>query len=1024
MSLLIRRWLAEHNIEIAHLREFSLEQTAGLAFRIVQDMEVKSLGIFDICTLAEVIELPIGAVWQDISVLAQITQNLVCVLSQKKPLKRNEGTWLAFQIAYLRSLQQILNHEQNLGRPWLHRTLVWDTGMLVSASVPRPLQEAQLQGLLKTLRPGKLTDTQAEQALSLVTESLLVQQLNNLALAWLIANSAEEGEAKLIIQRSTNSLSGHLLAVIAENAPQFAQLQKFFRLGNSFPVSSGNLASQTVESGGMASTTSAPGDTIDLHREFYRAHLIQSSSNPLFIEYFSLQDVYVPLKGKVAQQEQKILQQVDLMVWSQQQLSDLETVAVIESEPGYGKTSFCQIWAVKVARELYPTWIPILIRLSEVTLRSNLEETLSSAFKDNFHINFLEWLEQDYPKCLLLLDGLDELPPSYLGKRAKVVFLEQLVNFQVAGKHKIFLTSRSTTLHEIAQDLPMQLKRISIGQWEQDELRQWFQQWSKVQSLPIAQNLFTFLKHMGTFGATSKLPALSTIVRQPLMLYLLGVLHRDELLDEKILQSIDKREEATHALLWEIYQRLRKWLLGYPQTDGIKTMQMRWGSSHIHRTQDAIAHLLQNRHPEEILKEIWTVSLEILHSGHHQIKLNDEVDVDVLPRFFFTIKNLKISRKGAKALKGWIAFSHTKLGEFLCADALVMKFKGLTDRTENAYGEKTFVIDSLSNVAQYLYNLLGYGLLSQELEDFAIAGLRRFSKQEFSFELLCHRLLPFWYAYCRGRWLDEGIAHQALAHFRRRQNPVNIEQVNAALGLNIFLLLCAIHQEAKIPFSPCGYPASLTEFNPEALTELIGRTAVLEENSFTTRTRLKSLALLNLSGAHLSQVTLLGANCKQTNLSDAKLMGANLAQVNLQNANLTRANLTGANLTGANLTGANLTEANLTGVNLSSVILTNACLSQAILSDSERETALQRGAIFSMEQFQVIKNLLSQQPDVHTLDNTNNTVAWIQNIPNQGLIESVEGEPILPGEDLYQNYNDDDETVVNPHLDDYDSLDE
>ena len=94
------------------------------------------------------------------------------------------------------------------------------------------LQDAKLQGLLKTLSPGKLTDTQAEQALSLMADSLLVQQMNNATVAWFVANGAEEPEAKLLTQRLSHALPGHLLTVIAQNAPPLAQLQKFVRLGS------------------------------------------------------------------------------------------------------------------------------------------------------------------------------------------------------------------------------------------------------------------------------------------------------------------------------------------------------------------------------------------------------------------------------------------------------------------------------------------------------------------------------------------------------------------------------------------------------------------------------------------------------------------------------------------------------------------------------------------------------------------------------------------------------------------------
>ncbi|BAY45681.1 pentapeptide repeat-containing protein [Scytonema sp. HK-05] len=179
--------------------------------------------------------------------------------------------------------------------------------------------------------------------------------------------------------------------------------------------------------------------------------------------------------------------------------------------------------------------------------------------------------------------------PSRQGKRIQAIFLHQLLKFQSLSQHKIFLTSRSTALQNIAQELPQQLKRIAIEPWDKQELKQWFQQWAKVQSLPISQNFFIFLKQAGVFSAKSKLPEISALVRQPFMLYLLSVLHRDELLHKEILQFTARNQHTRNAsLLWEIYHRLSRWLLGYAQTGSIKTMLMRWGVAHIHRTQEAM----------------------------------------------------------------------------------------------------------------------------------------------------------------------------------------------------------------------------------------------------------------------------------------------------------------------------------------------------------------------------------------------------------------------------------------------------
>ncbi|MFN6471356.1 MAG: pentapeptide repeat-containing protein [Nostoc sp. SerVER01] len=975
MNLSIRHWLAEHNIAINGISGFSAGQLAGIAYRIVQDMEVKSLMPFDICTLVEILELPLTVVCQEIRVISELTANLLRSLSQKKPLKRNEGTWLAFQIAYLEALQAILKQESSLHRPWLDRARI--------PTQPNILQDPQLQGLLKTLSPGKLTDTQAEQALSLLADSLLVQQINNAAIAWLVANGAEEAEAKLITQRLLNSFPGHLLVVVTENAAPLAQLQKFVRLR-------------------ISSVGSTVSDKIDLHREHYRASLIKNLSIPLLTESFALKDIYISQKGliveeSISEQDKKTLTPVDLKTWTQQQLADLETIAVVESEPSYGKTSFCQLWAAEIAEKFYPDWMPILIRLRDVTYGKTFTETLNSAFP----VNLSTWFEQENPRCLLLLDGLDELPPSAQGIRAKAIFIQQLLNFQSQHRHKIMLTSRSKALQEIDREVLVLFKRIAIQPFDVEELKQWFQQWTKVQLLPIAQNFFTFLKQAGLFGK-SKFPELSVFIRQPLMLHLLGILHREGLLDDELLQLDTKA-----ALLWEIHHRLSRWLLGYPLTGGMKTMLLRSGFVHIHRTPEAIANLLGDRHAEDLLEQMQAIALKILQSQRYQIY----EEWKNLPGFYFEVRDLESSRRGVEAQRGKVEFSHIKLGEYLCAEAIAGELKLLTQYQDEGYGTVSFVVDSPGSVAQHIYNLLGYGIVSQEIEELAIEGLRKEQKDRFSFEVLFQRLLSFWRGYCQGRWLDEGIAHKALTNFYALQNPVNVEQVNAAVGLNVFLLLCACHRETKIPFWPCGNPVNLTEFNPEALSVLIARTTVLHKSAFITR--IKSLAGLNLSAASLLQVTLTQINLEQTNLSNAELIGANFAGVNLQQANLTganlqQANLTGANLQQANLTGANLQQANLMGVNLNFANLTNACLFDAILSESDKKLAADNGALFAREPFQKLKNLRSPQPSLNTKKITSTTDVNWNHPATIGLIESCEGT-ILP----VGSYDDDavDETV-------------
>jgi hypothetical protein len=995
MNLSIRHWLVENYIEISQIKECSQGQIIGVALRIIRDMEVRSPSPFDICTLAEVLELPLRFVWDEVSIFARLTESILGLLGQNKPFNRNEATWLAFQVAYLQALEEVLIEEQSLSRVWLERLVCLadkqkkgegEASRLFTNALVKPLEDERLQALIKILREDKLSDVQAEEALLTVADSSLVERINRIALAWLVANSVLEAEAELIIQRLKNKLLGHLIVVVSKNAATLVQLQKFFRLGSSLQFKT--------------------NDNINFYREKYRASLIRKLGEPLLIESFSLKDIYVPSIGLPL----KAHQPVDLMKWVVSQLEDLETITVIESESGYGKTSFCQILAARIAHKLYPEWMPVSISLSDVKCGDNFLETLESAFINNPEINLSSWLEESQTKYLLILDGLNELPNCAENKRAIAVFSRQLLKFQSRFNLKIILTSQSWALEEILNKSVSQLRRIKIQPWGQDEWKQWFANWAKVQSIKVSQDFFTFLKKKKAFSRKSHF-LLSDLVRQPLMLYLLAVLHRDELIDDEILESATNPQITnTAVVLWKIYERINQWFYGYPVRSISQKILASSFSTYIHRTPEAVNSLLRNQHPQELINQTQAVALQILYSRNKKIDFKS--DFDRLPAFYF--KNTSDNSKYFTCSK--IKLSHPKFGEYLCAASIVNQLKALTKCTHNTYGEMIFAIDSSLSVAEHLYHLLGYGILTREIEQLIIQGLLNFHFDKFSIQILCDRLQTFWYAYCGGKWLDEGIAHKAWSYFKQLQNPLNVEQVNAAVGINVFLLLSACYKKTKQTFSP------LTESHPQALTRLIAKTSFFHPEITRQRIGEKSFTFLNLVKADLTQAMLAGINFASTDLSnaqlkDACLSGANLADVNFTGADLTGANLTNANLTNAKLTGANLTGANLLGVNLDLVNLSNACLFQAIIAEAQKETAIANGAVFSLDKFRELKRLMSYQSRA---DDTNkgeiteipfNTkeASPAQENPLIGEIESAEGEPMMS---LSLDDDSEDETVL------------
>jgi uncharacterized protein YjbI with pentapeptide repeats len=91
----------------------------------------------------------------------------------------------------------------------------------------------------------------------------------------------------------------------------------------------------------------------------------------------------------------------------------------------------------------------------------------------------------------------------------------------------------------------------------------------------------------------------------------------------------------------------------------------------------------------------------------------------------------------------------------------------------------------------------------------------------------------------------------------------------------------------------------------------------------------RDFAVINLSEANLSRVSLAGVNLSYSILSIANLSGINLTEANLSYAKLNVARLSGANLVNADLTGAVLNVANLIRANLSNAEMRQAALIRA-----------------------------------------------------------------------------------------------
>lgn len=992
MTLSLRQWLSDRQIPLEQLQSSGVS-VAAVAFRIARDMEVKSLTPFSLCSLADVLELPLVGSLQTMRPLVRLTVELLHLLQQKKPLKRSEGTWLAFQVAYLNALEVLLEQESRANRPWLQRAKI-----ALGEKIDAPLSDPTLQGLLKTLRPGKLSESQAEQALSTFAESFLVKQMNRVCGAWLLANGAGDREVSFLVHRLTRSLSGHLLTVIAENATDLSQLHAFVGLGRPRKIERaengrGNMAEKPQK--------------IDPQREYYRAQLSIGLNEPLLGELFSLPDLYVPLQGLVVREGTSTREEttINLATWADTQLSDRETIAVIEGETGSGKTSFCRMWAARLAKEVYPNWLPVIVPLQVARLGSTLWETLDSAFPLGRFQQWDGWLSPDAPPCLLILDGLDKLPRSPRRIWQVRAFLEQLLTFHLRvlhGKepirHKIVLATTSTVLDATIRSnrlgnlfpLHSHLQRIRIASFERDALKQWFKQWSKLQSQAISYRYFRCLKEKGLFHRRPEVLDNTTLVHSPLTLFLLGLLHRDG----QLLPELFEKEPSRAR--FAMYEKLFRLSIDNEQI-AIADKKRKNYSLQPSSFDSPSSFILQPSSFHAPLHPLEELALSLLQTGNRALSLVEEnkdrqeesnnsygAAPSLHPLFFNFDKSLSA-----------ITFSHDSLGDYLIASALAKLLRVLTQKQRDRYGEETAILDSPRTIAEHLYAWLGYGVLSRSIETLIVECLfrdRKKQQRDFYFALLFDRLYLFYQSFGQGRWLDEGLPQQTRERLQTLGNPLNVNQIDAAVGLNVFLLLQAIARRINLPFHPCGKPDYPETFEADRLWRAIVRIEALSPNYFWMRGNLQGGQLVGayLSGAVLCDVDLSEADLTLADLSRANLTRANLRKANLSRATLADANLADCNLSQVNLEEADLTGANLKGANLEGANLHKACLSGVELDDLQIRQAKENNAFFSREEFHDYSQTLTSELLAHEMGYPDS---------NPGLqIEIAEGQPLLPSE--------------------------
>jgi len=655
--------------------------------------------------------------------------------------------------------------------------------------------------------------------------------------------------------------------------------------------------------------------------DYLTSQIATKPEDKVFNEDFAFKDIYVPLKARNVDKNGKLdpdTKAFDLETWAKNLLLDKHPnaqrqVMFIQGGPGRGKSVFCRMFADWVRHNLHPVWTPILIRLRDIEeFQPSLEETLRSRIKEDFAQGDDGWLTDIITRFLFILDGFDELRIERSNNQSVDRFLRQVGTFQndchesKAMGHRVIITGRQMALHGIDR-LPPNLERVEIAEMDVELQSQWFEKWYRKFPTNETLNFMDFLQiPLDKTAASQQVPKnkkscpqqIQELAKEPLLLYMLTAMHRDDTLD------INKFEQVTETeakIL--VYEQALNWVLTKQRADT--------------RHPD-LNYELTRQHPEALRRILAEAAVCVVQSGGESasmqmVKARLQQDDEAKELIAKAEKEL-----GEEALKtalgafylksndhGGVEFFHKSIREFLCAERIK---QSLEEWTEPGRHGRNFNVNE-QTMDWEIYDLLGYGGLTPEIVEYLMGLL--IPSDEFRPVELFKRLENFYVRWCEGEFIDappENFPQKKMRLVQEQGIKQGQRQVDVYAGLNVMILLLELHRYAQgrdelkqeMIFYPSGKPQEY--FWTGTLLGIINYSEAIPLGHFANLVG-KFLSGADLSGAYLSRTDL-----SRIDLSDANLSDANLSDADLNDADLSGADLKGANLSGADLKGANLSD--------------------------------------------------------------------------------------------------------------------
>ncbi len=366
------------------------------------------------------------------------------------------------------------------------------------------------------------------------------------------------------------------------------------------------------------------------------------------------------------------------------------------------------------------------------------------------------------------------------------------------------------------------------------------------------------------------------LAREPLLLYLLGAMHRDSTIKREDFQG--KGEVGAKI---QIYNQSVQWVLTKQRTE---------------YDQEKILGLKS----EELKQVLMTAGLCVIQSRGEYSTIKavsarlEESSKDIATKFREIADN-----KEEESLKNALAAFYLKSAdtegvEFFCSKAMEQSFLSQPQAKE-------------------IYDLLGYGNLTREVLDYLFGLLEQ--NEGFDPEGLFAILHDFYFRWCDGEYMDvfpekEKVNYLLWKMGKLRENPIlgketslGMRQVDIYTGLNVLILLLELQRYGKdndlnLSFHLCGKVNNKgVSKDRDKLSRIISYSDCLGEGAFS------SIVDPFLGGANLNNANLEYAQLENAQLENAQLENAQLENAQLENAKLSDVYLKNTNLENANLEG-------------------------------------------------------------------------------------------------------------------------